>query len=165
MRLPALKTRNDFARVKDGGKWAARSFVLQAIVRGDAGTPGPARFGFTVSGRALAAKDAAGGMRRAGAVTRNRGRRRLKEAVRLVAPAHARPGYDYVIIGRREALHQCFADLLEDLAFAFAKVHRPPRARDGQPRSQSGRGPQAAKDVQDNGGPSSSSEAVGQKSS
>jgi ribonuclease P protein component len=139
LRLETLKTRPDFARVKDGSKWAAKSFVMQAIVRGGADGQEPARFGFTVSGRSLAEKGKDGVMRRAGAVTRNRARRRLKEAVRLLAAGHARPGYDYVIIGRREALHQRFADLLEDVALAFAKVHRPPRARDRQPRPKTGR--------------------------
>lgn len=136
MRLETLKTRRDFARVKDGGKWAAKSFVLQAIVRGDSG---PARFGFTVSGRSLAVKDASGVTKRAGAVIRNRARRRLKEALRLLAPVHARPGFDYVVIGRREALHQSFADLLEDVVLAFAKVHRPPPARNRRPGAERGR--------------------------
>jgi hypothetical protein len=53
----------------------------------------------------------------------------LKEAVRLSAPDLARGDFDYVVIGRREALHQCFADLLEDMRIAFDKVHRPPRAK------------------------------------
>lgn len=89
-----------------------------------------ARFGFAVSGRALAEK----GKARAGAVKRNRARRRLKEAVRLLAPEAARSNFDYVIIGRLEALHQSFTDLLEDMRLAFEKVHRPPRSKQDRPR-------------------------------
>lgn len=132
MRLPTLKTRAEFLRIKDGSKWAVKSFVLQAKVRPDTEDEiGHARFGFTVSSRALSEKSERGvPVKRAGAVLRNRAKRRLKEAVRLLAPVHARPEYDYVIIGRREALRQSFDDLLRDLQTAFSKVHR--RKRDGQ---------------------------------
>lgn len=132
MRLVTLKSRAEFERVRPGAKWAARSFILQGRPRGEDEKSREARFGFAVSGRALAAK----GQGRAGAVIRNRARRRLKEAVRLVAPEVARPEYDYVIIGRCEALHQTFADLLEDMRLAFAKVHRPPRSGQQRGRAQ-----------------------------
>jgi ribonuclease P protein component len=126
LRLPTLKTRAEFLRIKDGSRWTAKSFVLQAMVRANTENEEVhARFGFTVSSRALSAKSERGiPIKRAGAVLRNRAKRRLREAVRLLAPVHARPGYDYVIIGRREALHQRFADLLKDLQLAFGKVHR-----------------------------------------
>lgn len=144
MCLTTLKTRAEFARVKNGGKWAARSFVLQAMVRvGEGGVEG-ARFGFTVASRSLIEKsEGVKGQppRRPGAVMRNRARRRLKEAVRLLAPVYARAEYDYVVIGRREALHQAFSDLLEDLRTAFGKVHRPPRGQGKAPlgkRSETG---------------------------
>ena len=59
------------------------------------------------------------------AVVRNRARRRLKEAVRLVAPAHATKGYDYVLIARAGTLQRPFTALTEDLTRALAKVHEP----------------------------------------
>jgi ribonuclease P protein component len=129
LRLSTLKTRSQFQRVQSGGKWAAKAFVLQGLARVGEGPEGP-RFGFAVSSRALTPR-AEGGQqpRRPGAVMRNRARRRLKEAVRLTAPGHARNDFDYVVIGRREALHQSFADLLEDMQTAFDRVHRPPRAK------------------------------------
>jgi ribonuclease P protein component len=126
--MKTLKTRSQFQRVQGGAKWAAKAFVLQGLARRDETGEGP-RFGFTVSSRALMAAAAGGVRKRPGAVLRNRARRRLKEAVRLAAPHCARADFDYVIIGRREALHQCFADLLEDMQIAFDKVHRPPRAK------------------------------------
>jgi ribonuclease P protein component len=133
--LETLKRRAEFDRVRAGRKWAAKGFVLQAMPREGQDPHGPARFGFAVSGKALAAPGLGGTSKRAGAVVRNRAKRRLKEALRLSAPSHAREGYDYVIIGRREVLHQSFADLLEDMQFAFGKVHRPQRAGDGKPLS------------------------------
>ncbi|MEJ2118165.1 MAG: ribonuclease P protein component [Alphaproteobacteria bacterium] len=139
--MPTLKTRAEFLSVKDGSKWAARSFVLQAKLRGNSDDAGHARFGFTAASRALGPKNEGGGKhpaKRVGAVVRNRAKRRLREAVRLLAQVHARPGYDYVIIARREVLHQRFADLLEDLQNAFGKVHRPPRGQDGRTRPRKG---------------------------
>ena len=128
MALKTLKTRSQFQRVQAGGKWVAKAFVLQALTRsGDTGD-GP-RFGFTVSSRALMVAVEGKPPKRPGAVMRNRARRRLKESVRLTAPQRARPDFDYVVIGRREALHQSFADLLEDMQRAFDKVHHAPRAK------------------------------------
>jgi ribonuclease P protein component len=128
LRLTTLTTSAEFQRVHAGSKWAAKAFVLQGLGR-DEESPKGARFGFAVGSRALAEKpkESSKPARRPGAVMRNRARRRLKEAVRLTAPHCARPDFDYVIIGRREALHQSFADLLEDMQLAFGKVHRPPR--------------------------------------
>lgn len=138
-RLETLRRRADFLRLKKGEGWSTPAFVLQAA---PSPTPAPSaplqpsspRFGFTVSDRAMREGDGVG-TRRAGAVTRNRARRRLKEAVRLVAPDCARPGYDYVVIGRRAALTLDFAALLASMKLAFAKVHEP-RGRGGRkPRS------------------------------
>jgi ribonuclease P protein component len=136
--LTTLKSRAEFNRVRGGGKWTARSFVLLAMPRAPR-DEAAARFGFTVSSKALTVRSADAPVKRPGAVMRNRARRRLKEAVRLVAPCHAKPSFDYVLIGRLEALHQRFADLLEDLQLAFGKVHRPPRANDGKAHPKRGR--------------------------
>jgi len=133
-----LKSRAQFNRVRGGGKWTAPSFVLQALPRSGDDDASP-RFGFTVSSKALTVRSAGTPVKRPGAVLRNRARRRLKEAVRLLAPCHAKPNFDYVVIGRREALHQRFADLLEDMQLAFGKVHRPPRANDGKAHPDRGR--------------------------
>ena len=103
-----LKARRDFRAAANGQKAARRAFVLEARDRGD---DGPPRFGFTVSKR-VAAK----------AVERNRIRRRLKEAVRLLAPRDAACGYDYVIVARRAALHEPFADLAATLHKAMSRM-------------------------------------------
>lgn len=114
--------------MRSGRKWAARAFVLQGLARAADDGAGP-RFGFAVGSKALAEGAGSGPRKRPGAVLRNRARRRLKEAVRLTAPQRARSDFDYVVIGRREALHQSFADLLEDMQRAFDKVHHAPRAK------------------------------------
>jgi ribonuclease P protein component len=136
--LRTLKNRAEFQRVRDGSKWAAKAFVLQGLARAEGSEHG-ARFGFAVGSKALTAEPKIKGQppKRPGAVMRNRARRRLKEAVRLIAPHCANADFDYVVIGRREALHQSFPDLLEDMQIAFDKVHRPPhgKGRSAKPRA------------------------------
>jgi len=126
-RLSTLKDRRDFLRLRSARKWVTPAFVLQGAPRAGNETGGDVsgpRFGFTVSGRAVA-QEGPEGRRRGGAVRRNRARRRLKEAVRLVAAEAARSDFDYVVIGRAAALHRGFADLLSDLRTAFDRVHAP----------------------------------------
>jgi ribonuclease P protein component len=111
-----LKTRAEFLHVREGSRFAAPSLVLQARARGDAGALSDvARFGFTAS-KALG-----------GAVLRNRARRRLKEAVRIVGPEHAVPGYDYVLIARAGTVQRRFTEITKDLERALTKVHQAPR--------------------------------------
>ena len=148
LQLETLKHRSEFDRLRHGRKWVAVSFILQGAPREGASATGP-RFGFVVGAKALKESGAGKGAERPGAVMRNRARRRLKEAVRLLAETHARPDFDYVIIGRWESLHQRFADLLEELQLAFGKVNRPPRANDGTPRP----GRQRKAQVTENQGP------------
>jgi len=109
-----LKTRRDFLAAAKGLKAARRAFVLEARDRGDEGPP---RFGFTVTKRVARS-----------AVERNRIRRRLKEAVRRVAP-DARGGHDYVLVGRRAALSEPFAELTTALHEALAQTRRAARNR------------------------------------
>ena len=107
--MERLKHRADFLKAARAAKWAAPGLVLQARARGDDGGP---RVGFTVS-------------RRVGnACQRNRAKRRLREAVRLNLAERARPGYDYVVIGRKETLIRAFDALEDDLTTALSRVHR-----------------------------------------
>lgn len=85
-----------------------------------------ARFGFTVTKKL------------GNAVRRNRIKRRLREAVRSVAPQLARDGCDYVLIARHGAHLQKFAELVGDLKTAFKRVNssldRKPPPRQNRPR-------------------------------
>jgi ribonuclease P protein component len=114
-----LKTRPEFLFVKGGTRFAAPSLVLQARRRlpNALQSPDIARFGFTAT-KSLG-----------GAVVRNRARRRLKEAVRLTAPALAAEGYDYVLIARGGTVQRPFTELIKDLERALANVHEPSRRR------------------------------------
>jgi ribonuclease P protein component len=113
-----LKKRRDFRAAARGTRAARPAFAVEVRRRDD---DGPPRIGFTVS-RRTAAK----------AVERNRIRRRLKEAVRLAA-VEARPGCDYVLIGRANALTADFATLAAEVA---AVMRRGPHKADAAPTTE-----------------------------
>ena len=59
------------------------------------------------------------------AVARNRAKRRLREAACLALAPVARPGWDYVLIGRPGATAaRDFQALLADLGRAAERIHR-----------------------------------------
>lgn len=75
--------------------------------------------------------DAAGGATRVGytasrkvggAVQRNRARRRLRAAAGQIIPAHAKAGFDLVLIARGATVKRPFRALLEDLKAALKRV-------------------------------------------
>lgn len=110
--MDRLTKRSEYTRVARGARTPRRGFLLQSLPRsGEAGEP--ARFGFTVTKKI------------GNAVVRNRIRRRLKEAVRLQGALAARPGVDYVLVGRRPALDQPFAELVADVVGALKSSARP----------------------------------------
>ena len=106
--MERLKRRADFVAATSGSKASAAGFVLQARARGG---DQAVRVGFTVSKRI------------GNAVERNRIRRRLREIVRLTGPAVMKPGHDYVLIGRRDALTLPFTRMTAELARALERVH------------------------------------------
>ena len=115
-RLVMLQHRSEFLRVRNGLRWATEAFVVEAKPREGATFPTviPAevsRCGLTVTKQIGAA------------VTRNRVRRRLRDALRQVVPTHARPGFDYVVIAREKARTVVFADLVASLGTAFRNLH------------------------------------------
>ena len=115
-RLVMLKHRSEFLRVRNGLRWATAAFVIEAKSRDGVTFPAPvaadiARFGLTVTKQIGAA------------VTRNRVRRRLREALRQVVSAHARPGFDYVVIARAKAGTEVFEDLVAQMSGAFRSLH------------------------------------------
>ena len=115
--MTTLRRRADFLRAARARRQAMPGLILQARRRArDEKAPGKApgmRVGFTCS-------------RKLGnAVTRNRARRRLRAVAREVLPRFGRPGWDYVLVGRRTAtVTRPFGALMEDLERALKRIHR-----------------------------------------
>jgi ribonuclease P protein component len=69
-----------------------------------------------------------------GAVVRNRAKRRLREAARLLIPVHGVAGCDYVLIARGGTTDRDWERLLDDVKSALISLAAepgPPGANDG----------------------------------
>jgi len=107
-----LRRRPEFLRAAASGlSRQASAFKLQMVLREEDAAGAP-RFGVTVTKKV------------AGAVGRNRIRRRLKEALRTGGALAACPGRDYVIVARRPALTTPFSDLTRQLVDGLARLSR-----------------------------------------
>ena len=105
-----LRQRADFLRAAAARRQTAAGFLLQARERRD--DSAAVRVGFTCSKKV------------GNSVLRNRARRRLREVARAVLPGTARPGWDYVLVGRPGVtVDRALALLLEDLRKAMARLH------------------------------------------
>src|SRR6056297_456451 len=108
--LKALKNRSDFLLAARARRQGTKAMMVQARDRRD-GDPS-IRVGYTCSKKV------------GNAVLRNRAKRRLREAARLVLTVKGKPGWDYVLIGRKEATAgRDFEDLKSDLRFALKRLH------------------------------------------
>lgn len=109
VRLEVMRKRADFLRAARAKRSGQPGFLLQARKRDD---DEPPRVGYTCSKKI------------GNAVTRNRAKRRLREAARLVLGAEAKQGWDYVLVGRpTETVSRPFDQLVADLQRAITKVH------------------------------------------
>ncbi|MGR3375122.1 ribonuclease P protein component [Salipiger abyssi] len=110
IRLSTLTKRGEFLAAARARRQPAGSMLVQARQRGD---DDPAiRVGFTCSKKV------------GNAVARNRAKRRLREVARLSLPGLGRPGWDYVLIGFRDATATRPFDLLQrDFERALRKLH------------------------------------------
>jgi len=115
--IEALRRRADFLAAARARRQATPGFILQARRRGtDATPPGPddVRVGFTCSKKV------------GNAVARNRAKRRLRALARQVLPESGQPGWDYVLIGRRdETATRDFARMVRELHSALERLHTP----------------------------------------
>ena len=108
---PRLKRRAEFLRVASKGRKApSPGLVLQALLRGD---EAPVRLGFTVTKKV------------GNAVVRNRTRRRLREAARLLLRENPAVGADLVLVGRDTTRARPFALLIDDLRRGLGKLAVP----------------------------------------
>jgi ribonuclease P protein component len=108
-----LQRRPEFTRAAaHGSRWHAPFFQLQAVPRPEEGAAPVIGVGFTATKRL------------GGAVERNRAKRRLREASRLVLPSSAEAGCNYVLIAKPAVLTCTFSDLLSELERAFKAIRR-----------------------------------------
>lgn len=103
-----LRKRPEFQRVAKGRRYHAPGFTVQCAPRDDNETL--ARFGLTIT-------------RKVGtAVERNRIRRRLRAVLATSSDIPSKPGHDYVLVARREALYLPFPELIRDMQTAISGV-------------------------------------------
>jgi ribonuclease P protein component len=108
-RLVIMKTRADFVNASKAKYQTAPSLTVQMRNRND-GDPS-VRVGFTCSKKV------------GNAVARNRAKRRLREVARLDLPRLAKAGYDYVLIGKKDATaNREFEAMRGDFAKALGKL-------------------------------------------
>jgi ribonuclease P protein component len=106
--IERLKKRADFLAAARAASCARGAVVLQARDRADE-TP-LIRVGFTCTRKV------------GGAVIRNRAKRRMREAARVLLPQLAKPGFDYVLIARNGAPTRPWLRLLDDVKSALISL-------------------------------------------
>ncbi|HEY7852255.1 MAG TPA: ribonuclease P protein component [Caulobacteraceae bacterium] len=106
--MERLKKRRDFLATAKGRTCATGAVSTQGRDRVD--DEPLVRLGFTATRRI------------GGAVVRNRAKRRLREAARVMAPLHAKPGCDYVFIARGGTATRPWARLLDDMRTTLQRL-------------------------------------------
>ena len=110
--LKGMKTRSEFLAAARACRQGTSSMLVQARDRMDDSSA--IHVGFTCSKKL------------GNAVTRNRAKRRLREAARIVLSELARPGWDYVLIGKHGTTTDApIGRLVSDLRYALGKLHGP----------------------------------------
>ena len=106
-----MKKRSQFLACNHQLRQGTKGFLLQARNRQD--TDEAVNVGFASCKKV------------GNAVARNRAKRRLREIARLVLPSDGQPGWDYVLIGRKEVTAtRNFQQMTEDLRWALGQVHK-----------------------------------------
>lgn len=108
MTIEKLKKRSEFLACAQAPSCAKGAVVVQARPRGDEDPK--VRVGFTATKRI------------GGAVQRNRAKRRMREAARLIVPQLGQPGVDYVFIARGGMITRPWTRLLDDVKSALIRL-------------------------------------------
>ena len=111
VKIERLKSRPQFLAAAKGVSEARGAVVVQRLDRRD--DDPTVRLGFTATRKI------------GGAVVRNRAKRRLREAARVLAPQLARPGSDYVFIARMGTVDRPWDRLLDDVKSALTRLATP----------------------------------------
>jgi ribonuclease P protein component len=106
-KIERLKKRPDFLACAQAAYCARGAVLIQARPRDDEPL---VRAGFTATRRI------------GGAVERNRAKRRLREAARLLLPELASPGFDYVFVARGGVTSRPWPRLLDDVKSALLRL-------------------------------------------
>lgn len=104
-----LRKRAEFQYVAKGVRTGRPHVAVQARKRAPADAA-PPRLGFTCTKKI------------GNSVVRNRARRRLREAARVLAALHGRPGVDYVFLARDTTAHAPWDALLDDMKHALIRL-------------------------------------------
>jgi ribonuclease P protein component len=110
-KITRIQKRADFLACAKGPHCARGAVLVQARARDASPSENSTiRAGFTATKRI------------GGAVERNRAKRRLREAARLILPDLARPGFDYVFIARGGVTTRPWPRLLDDMKSALVRL-------------------------------------------
>lgn len=110
-KIDRLTSRPQFLAAAKGVSEARGAVVVQRLNRADGDDA--IRAGFTATRKI------------GGAVVRNRAKRRLREAARLLTPLLGRPGSDYVFIARMGTADRPWDRLLDDVKSALTRLATP----------------------------------------
>jgi ribonuclease P protein component len=112
LKIERLKKRPDFLACAQAAHCARGAVLIQARSRPsqDSDEAPLVRAGFTATKRI------------GGAVQRNRAKRRLREAARLLLPELASPGFDYVFVARGGVTTRPWPRLLDDVKSALIRL-------------------------------------------
>ena len=105
--IERMRTRAQFVAAAKGRSASRGAVVVQTLPREE---QGGIRAGFTATRKV------------GGAVVRNRAKRRLREAARLLLPLHGVSGRDYVFIARGGTATRAWARLLDDVKSALISL-------------------------------------------
>jgi ribonuclease P protein component len=105
-----LRVRPQFVFVRHGRTEKRKALLVQARRRKGAAPGAHVGAGFTATKKI------------GNAVTRNRAKRRLREAARVLLPQLGKPGWDYVFIARMETADIAWPRLLDDMESALISL-------------------------------------------